>query len=108
MTPWTGVLQAPLIVEFFRQEYWVRLKFSSPGGLLNPGIEPVSPALHADSLPSESPGKPQLPCDGKEFACDAGDPGLIPGSGRSPGGGNGNPFHILAWRISWTKELVGP
>ena len=33
-----------------------------------------------------------------------GDPGLIPGSGRSPGEGNGNLFHILAWRISWTED----
>ena len=30
--------------------------------------------------------------DGKEYACNVGDPGLIPGSGRSPGEGNGNPF----------------
>ena len=67
----------------------------------------MSPALDVDSLPSESPGKRQLSCDGKEFACNAGDPGLIPESGRSPGGGNGNPFHFLAWRISWTEELVG-
>ena len=31
----------------------------------------------------------------------------IPGSGRSPGGGNGNHFSILAWRISWTEEPGG-
>ena len=31
--------------------------------------------------------------DGKDFACNAGDPGSIPGSGRSPGKGNGNPLH---------------
>ena len=30
--------------------------------------------------------------DGKEYACNAGDPGSIPGSGKSPGGGNGNPL----------------
>ena len=30
--------------------------------------------------------------------------GLIPGSGRSPGGGNGNPLQILAWKIPWTEE----
>ena len=34
----------------------------------------------------------------------AGNVGSIPGSGRSPGEGNGNPFHILAWEISWTEE----
>ena len=35
---------------------------------------------------------------------DAGDTSLIPGSGRSPGEGNGNPSSILAWRIPWTEE----
>jgi len=37
--------------------------------------------------------------DGKESACNARDLGLIPGLGRSPGGGHGNPASILAWRI---------
>ena len=45
--------------------------------------------------------------DGKESACNAGDPGLIPGSGTSPGEGNGNPLGILAWRIPWTEESGG-
>ena len=36
-----------------------------------------------------------------------GDWGLTPGSGRSPGEGNGNPLHILAWRIPWTEEPDG-
>ena len=35
------------------------------------------------------------------------DAGLIPGSGRSPGGGHGNPPSILAWRIPWTEETGG-
>ena len=42
---------------FSRQEYWSGLPFPSPGDLPNPGIEPGSPALQADSLPSESSGK---------------------------------------------------
>ena len=42
--------------------------------------------------------------DGKASACNAGDPGLIPGSGRSPGEGNGNPLHTVAWKIPWTEE----
>ena len=44
--------------------------------------------------------------DGKESACNVGDPGSIPGSGRCPGEGNGNPlqYSFLAWRISWTDE----
>ena len=43
-----------------RQEYWGVLPFPSPGDLPNPGIEPRSPALWADTLPSEPPGKPTL------------------------------------------------
>ena len=43
---------------FSRQEYWSGLPFPSPGDLPNPGIEPRSPALQADALPSEPPGKP--------------------------------------------------
>ena len=35
---------------------------------------------------------------------DARNLGLIPGSGRSPGGGNGYPLHILGWEIPWTEE----
>ena len=50
--------QAPLFVEFSRQEYWSGLLFPSPGDLPDPGIEPRSPALQADSLPSELLGKP--------------------------------------------------
>ena len=42
--------------------------------------------------------------DGKESACNAGDLGLIPGLGRSPGEGNGNHSSILAWRIPRTEE----
>ena len=43
----------------------------------------------------------------KESACNAGDPGSIPGLGRCPGEGNGNPSGILAWRIPWTEEPGG-
>ena len=56
--PWTVAYQAPQSVEFSRQEYWSGLPFPSPGDLPNPGIEPKSPALQADTLPSEPPGKP--------------------------------------------------
>ena len=43
---------------FSRQEYWSGLPFPSPGDLPNPGVEPGSPALQTDALPSETPGKP--------------------------------------------------
>ena len=45
-------------MEFSRQEYWSGLPFPSPGELPDPGIKPVSPALQADSLPSEPPWIP--------------------------------------------------
>ena len=57
VTPWTVASQPPLSMEFSRQEYWSGLPFPSPGDLPDPGIEPGSPALQADSLPSEPPGK---------------------------------------------------
>ena len=50
--------QAPPSIGFSRQEYWSRLPFPSPGNLADPGIKPRSPALQADALPSEPPGKP--------------------------------------------------
>ena len=56
--PWTVAYQAPPSVEFSRQEYWSGLPFPSPGDFSNPGIEPRSPALQADALPTEPPGKP--------------------------------------------------
>ena len=54
-TPWTVARQAPLSTEFSRQEYCSRLPFPSPGDLPHPGIEPRSPTMQADSLPSEPP-----------------------------------------------------
>ena len=50
--PWTVAYQAPLSMEFSRQEYWSGLPFPSPGDLPHPGIEPRSPALQADSVPA--------------------------------------------------------
>ena len=43
---------------FSRQEYWSGLSFPSPGNPPNPGIEPRSPTLQADALPSEPTGRP--------------------------------------------------
>ena len=51
VTPWTVAYQAPRAMEFSRQENWSGLPFPSPG------IEPRSPALYEDALPSELPGK---------------------------------------------------
>ena len=58
--PRTIARQAPLSMEFSRQEYWSGLPFPSPGDLSHLGIEPGSPTLQADSLPSETPGHESL------------------------------------------------
>ena len=59
VTPGIVAHQAPLFMEFSRQEYWSGLPCLPPGDLPNPGIKPRSPTLQADSLPSEPPGKPK-------------------------------------------------
>ena len=56
-TQWTVAHQALLSMGFPRQEYWSGLPFPPPGDLPDPGIEPRSPALWAESLASEPPGK---------------------------------------------------
>ena len=56
VTPWATARQAPLSMEFSRQEYWSRLPFPSSGDLPNPGTELGFPALQA----SEPPGKSML------------------------------------------------
>ena len=57
VTPWTTACQAPLSKEFCRQEWWSGKAFPSLGHLPDPGTEPRSSILQADSLPSEPPGK---------------------------------------------------
>ena len=58
-TPWTIPCQAPLSMEVPSQEDWSRLPFPSPGDLPNPGIEPRSPPLQANSLLTKPPRKPK-------------------------------------------------
>ena len=59
-TLWTVARQAPLSMEFSRQEYWSGLPCPPAGDLLNPPMELESPALQADSLLNETPRKPRL------------------------------------------------
>ena len=101
-TPRTVACQAPLSMGFSRQEYWSGLLCLLPGDLLSP--DPcLLHLLHwqSGSLPLAPPGNPVNMCkylfmgipggsDDKKSACNAGDPGSIPESGRSPGEGNGN------------------
>ena len=63
LQPMTVALQAPLSWGFSRQEYWSGLPCPPPGDILNPGIEPRSSELQANSLPSE-PGKHQIMASG--------------------------------------------
>ena len=57
VTPWTIALQAPLSIGFSRQEYWSWLPCPSPEDFPDQGLN-LSPALQADSLPTEPPGSP--------------------------------------------------
>ena len=94
-TPWTEACQAPLSMGFSRQEYCSGLPLPSPGDLPDPGIETASPALQADSLPTElwrihgiASIKYISPCFPggsvvKNLPALAGDTGLIPDPGRS-------------------------
>ena len=59
-TSWTVARQAPLSLGFSRKENWSGLSFPYPGDLPNPGIEPRSPSLQVDSLPSEPTGKSRM------------------------------------------------
>ena len=68
-TPWTAAHQAPLSMGFSRQEYWSGLPCPPPGDLPNPGVEPRSPALQVDSLPSKPPGKPMYHTERKSKTC---------------------------------------
>ena len=136
-TPWTAGYQAPLSMGFSRQEYWSGLPYPSPGDLPDPGIKPRSPALEADALTSEPPGKPDrnIPdqifqnsnesfpwevriCMGevvlvvKNPHANAGDikeTGVIRGwVGKIPlEESMAAHSSVLAWRIPWTEEPSG-
>ena len=60
VTPRIVAHQTPLSMGFPKQEYWSGLPFPSPGDLPDPGIKLESPALQADSLWTEPPGKPSI------------------------------------------------
>ena len=59
VTLWTIACQAPLSMEFSRQEYWSGLPCPPPGDFSNPGIKPAAPALQVDSLPLSHQGSPR-------------------------------------------------
>ena len=122
MTQWTAACQAPLSMEFSRQEYWGGLTNPSPGDLPDPRIDPRSPSLQADSsltmiisrsIHVDANGiihsflwlSSILLCvyiywgfpggsDGKESACNAGDSGSTPWVGKIP------------WKRKWQPTPV--
>ena len=104
-------------MRFSRQEYWSGSPFPIPGNLPDPGIEPkslVSPILAGGFFTAEPLGKPMKSTTlkwgfpdssvGKESVCNAGDPGLIPGSGGSAEEGIGYPLQY-SW-ASLVAQLV--
>ena len=102
VTPWTVAHQSPLSMGFSRQEYWSELPFPSPGALPDPGVEPRSPALQADSLLVEplksmyrAVKNPTAMQETQVPSLDQEDPlekGMVTHSST------------LAWRIPWTEE----
>ena len=62
VTPWTVARQAPLSMGILQARNWSGLPYPTPGDLPDPGIEPGSPALQADSLPAELWRSPVLAC----------------------------------------------
>ena len=85
-------------MEFFRQEYWRGLPFPSPGYLPNPGIEPGSPSLQADALPSAAAAaaKSLQSCPTLYDPTDGSPPGF-------PVPGTGNPVKVAGL---WYFEIV--
>ena len=67
-TPWTVAHQAPLSMGFSRREYWSGLPCPPSGDLPNPGIEPESPILQVDSLPTGTPEKMKSQAQLKQFS----------------------------------------
>ena len=110
-TPWTIAYQAPPSMEFSRQEYWSGLPFPSQGDLSNPRIEPGSPSLQADALPSEHQGRSKRT---KRTSMVAQTVKLLPTmwETRVRSLGREDPLEkerathssILAWKIPWMEE----
>ena len=120
MIPWNVALQAPLSMEFFQARTLEWVPFPTPGDLPDPGMKPESPvssALAGGFFTTAPPGMPLLTSTlfmwdfpgglvVKNLPVSAGDAedfGLIPGLGRSPGGGSGNHSSILAWKNSMDR-----
>ena len=92
VTPWTIACHASPSMAFSRQEAWSGQPFPCLGDLLYPGIKP--------GFPEDFPGG----SDSKTSVYNARDPGSIPGLGRSPGEGNGNPLQYYSLENPMDRE----
>ena len=106
-TPWTVAHQAPLSMEFFRQEYWCRLTFPSPGDVPDPGIKPPSPASAGGFFTTELPRKSNTRTPLFHFACPSHSFNLCC-AGRSLSPPHLPPppresQYIGGWPLSWTQ-----
>ena len=100
-TPWTVACQLLCQWAFSRQEYWSGLPCPPPGDLPNPGIEPRSPALQADSfLPSEPPGKPKNNEMGTLI--------LLQGNFWTQESNQVNSCRWILYQLSYQRPLRGP
>ena len=102
VTPWTVALQAPLSMEFPRQEHWSGLPFPSPGDLPDSGIEPRSPTLQMDFLSLSHWGSPL-----SILVTALGDWGQSLGLKDPPKEEMATHSSILAWEIPWTGKPGG-
>ena len=118
VTPWTTARQASLSLGFSRQAYWSGLPCPLPGDLPDPGIEPMSPmspALQADSLPTEPSGKPTDICGQYHFQAtkrlcqiqEPGEPYNLKGCVVSHKPKNTNSGRLL-WHISCRPKKTTP
>ena len=89
--------------EILQARMWNGLPFPPPGDLPDPGIKPGSPALQANSLPSQGSCGFPGDSDGKESACNAGDTGSIPRLRRPPGEENFNPIQYSCLKNSMVR-----
>ena len=94
--------QAPLSMGFSRQEYLCGLPCPPPGDLPDPGIKPTSPALQADSLPSEPSGKPWRGIGGIEESINVNNLILLMDSMKFQGN------HFLGYSSSFVDPVLCP
>ena len=100
-TPWTIGHQTPLSMGFSRQKYWSGLLCPPPGDLPDPRVESGSPALQADSLPSEPPGKPSV-----QFSCLVMSDSLRPHGLQYPSPVHHQLLDLIQTHVHWVGDSI--